>query len=180
MAISRARAKNVGFSFVLVVVATLLSLALAETALRLFAPQALMHDPDAFIPNPTLGARLQPGFSDRFVTTEFSSSWIINEDGYRGPRAGQRYPASFRIVALGDSFTFGYGVEEHESWPRVLETIAGMTRWLYMAEYIPPRPIGFVKSARRLLQETEKHFDIRTKLTLDDEHTMLLAETRKA
>ena len=67
-----------------------------------------------------------------------------------------------------------------DGWPQVLETIAGMTRWLYVAEYVPPRAIGFVKSARRLLQEIEKHFDIRTKLTLDDEHTMLLAETRKA
>ena len=67
-----------------------------------------------------------------------------------------------------------------DGWPRVLETIAGMTRWLYVAEYIPPHPIGFVKSADQLIEETEKHFDIRTKLALDDEHTMLLAETRKA
>ena len=65
-----------------------------------------------------------------------------------------------------------------DDWPRVLETIATMTRWLYVAEYIPVHPIGFVKSARQLLRETEKHYDIRTKLTLDDEHTMLLAETR--
>lgn len=94
---------------------------LAEVGLRLFYPQALLHDPDAFMPDPDLEARLKPGFTDRVVTTEFASTWRINEDGYRGPRAGERGPAAFRIAALGDSFTFGYGVEEEDAWPRRLE-----------------------------------------------------------
>jgi len=107
----------------LAVGAALAALGAAELALRLFAPQALLHDPDAFLPDPNLGARLKPGFADRVVTTEFSSTWAINVDGYRGPRAGSRGPADLRVVTLGDSFTFGYGVEEEQAWPRQLERL---------------------------------------------------------
>ena len=103
--------------------ATLACLALVETTLRLFAPQALLHDPDAFLPDAVLGVRLKPGFTDRVVTTEFASTWKINARGYRGPIAPPRSGAGIRIVALGDSFTFGYGVEEQEAWPRQVETL---------------------------------------------------------
>src|SRR5262245_20171977 len=111
------------FRGLLLALVTIVLTALAvELTLRLFAPQALLHDPDAFVPDPELGARLISGFSDQVVTTEFSSKWVINEKGYRGPVATDPRAASTRIVALGDSFTFGYGVEESQSWPRVLET----------------------------------------------------------
>lgn len=114
-----------------------LTLLAVEVGLRIFAPQALLHDPDAFLPDEELGARLAPGFSDRVVTTEFSSTWVINEKGYRGPPASPRTAgpstaapgtAGLRIVALGDSFTFGYGVEEPQAWPRVLEETMNRTR----------------------------------------------------
>jgi hypothetical protein len=65
-----------------------------------------------------------------------------------------------------------------DGWPKVVETISGMARWLYVAEYIPSNPIGFVKSFGHLISEVEKHFTIRTKLSLDDEHLMLLAEVK--
>jgi hypothetical protein len=58
--------------------------------------------------------------------------------------------------------------------------MVAMMRGLYVAAYLPPWPIGFVKSADQLIEETENHFGIWTTLALDDEHTMLLAETRRA
>ncbi|MFQ5702227.1 MAG: GDSL-type esterase/lipase family protein [Acidobacteriota bacterium] len=113
---------------------SLAGLVLAEIVVRVFLPQPLLHDPDAFVEDPVLGARLKPGFSDRVTSTEFSSTWTINSGGYRGPLAGERGAPSFRIVALGDSFTFGYGVEEEESWPRRLESILNgrrdASRWI--------------------------------------------------
>jgi len=115
------RLRSIGCGLVLAATAGVAGLLLAETAVRLFLPQPLLHDPDAFVTDPVLGARLKPGFSDRVTTTEFSSTWRINADGYRGPVAGERGRPAFRILALGDSFTFGYGVEESESWPRLLE-----------------------------------------------------------
>lgn len=117
------RGRSVGCGLGLLVAASTLGLLIAELGLRLFLPQPLLHDPDAFLPDPVLGARLKPGFSDKVVTTEFSSMWVVNADGYRGPRAGERGLRARRVVALGDSFTFGYGVEESETWPRRLEAI---------------------------------------------------------
>ncbi len=65
-----------------------------------------------------------------------------------------------------------------EDWPRLLETIAGMTRWCYVAEYIPPEPIGFVKSAGELIAEVEKRFDVHTRVLLDDVNCLLLAQVK--
>ncbi len=113
--------RSIGCGLALAVAAGVAALLLAEAGVRLLVPQPLLHDPDAFMADPVLGARLKPGFSDRVTTTEFSSTWTINADGYRGPLAGARGTAAFRILALGDSFTFGYGVEEEQSWPRLLE-----------------------------------------------------------
>jgi len=113
----------VGCTLLLACGAFLAALAAAELGFRWLSPQALLHDPDAFLPDPELGARMKPGFTDRVVTTEFSSTWSINADGYRGPRAGERGPVSRRVLALGDSFTFGYGVEEGQAWPRVMERL---------------------------------------------------------
>ncbi len=131
----RSRLKTLGCAFLLAVCGTAAAMVLAEIGVRIFVPQVLLHDPDAFMPDATLGARLKPGFNDRVVTSEFASTWAINEDGHRGPRAARASGAAAdgdavgpgdtaeRIVALGDSFTFGYGVEEEEAWPRRLEAI---------------------------------------------------------
>lgn len=119
----RSRLRKLGCAALLAVCGTIIALVLAEIVVRIFVPQVLLHDPDAFIPDPTLGARLKPGFDDRVVTSEFSSTWSINEDGHRGPRAGVKDAAVTRIVALGDSFTFGYGIEEEQAWSRRLEAL---------------------------------------------------------
>lgn len=47
----------------------------------------------------------------------------INSDGFRGAREYQREKpqAVRRLVALGDSFTFGFGVRDDESFPYLME-----------------------------------------------------------
>jgi lysophospholipase L1-like esterase len=46
----------------------------------------------------------------------------INRHGHRGPEFTEKKPPDvFRILALGDSFTFGWGVEDHQTFSRVLE-----------------------------------------------------------
>jgi len=55
-------------------------------------------------------------------SSEFRTRVRTNALGFREPRLpGPKPPGIRRIVALGDSFTQGYGVEEHEAYPRVLE-----------------------------------------------------------
>jgi lysophospholipase L1-like esterase len=48
----------------------------------------------------------------------------INEQGFRDrSRALPKPPDVFRILALGDSVTFGYGVEQDEAYPSQLEAL---------------------------------------------------------
>jgi len=48
--------------------------------------------------------------------------YVINEDGFRGPPTTVAKSAGMtRIVCLGDSVTFGEGVEESASYPRIVE-----------------------------------------------------------
>ena len=87
------------------------------------------------------------------------------------------------LARLGETFglvvvmgTFAYV----DGWPSVVETIADMTRWLYVAEYIPPNPIGFVKSVDDLINAVEKQFVIRTRVLLDEVNCLLFAEVPHA
>lgn len=66
----------------------------------------------------TLGWKHIPGSSSTALGTTH-----INRNGFRG---GVDYdesgvPGARRIIALGDSFTFGYGLDDTETWPHLLE-----------------------------------------------------------
>jgi len=57
---------------------------------------------------------------------EFHVRVRTNAAGFRGgPLPGAKPPGVFRIVALGDSFTFGFGVRERQAWPARLATALG-------------------------------------------------------
>jgi lysophospholipase L1-like esterase len=52
------------------------------------------------------------------VRPEFRVPVRTNAAGFRGgPLPGPKPPGVYRIVALGDSFTFGFGVREDQAWP---------------------------------------------------------------
>jgi lysophospholipase L1-like esterase len=60
----------------------------------------------------------------RIQRAEFAVQVRLNALGFRERRLPSPKPAGVqRVIALGDSFTQGYGVEEDESWPRRLETV---------------------------------------------------------
>ena len=87
---------------------------LAELALRLIAPQSvLLWQPGPFIQDGDGFFRLRPGHFGRVTNrTEFDHEIRINAAGLRGGDPAQA--AGCRVLAAGDSFTFGLGVEEHE------------------------------------------------------------------
>src|SRR5262245_20284626 len=93
--------------------------ALLSTLLRLVAlDRAIAFFDLAYIP--TRGRRNDVR---RIERAEFSVDVRLNGLGFREPRLpSPKPPGVLRIVALGDSFTQGYGVEEYEAWPRRLET----------------------------------------------------------
>ncbi|MEM6572557.1 MAG: SGNH/GDSL hydrolase family protein [Planctomycetota bacterium] len=73
---------------------------------------------------PPLPHRLLPGGSTTVVyrrrdgTAVRSATMTVNAAGFRGPLPADGDP---RIVCIGDSHTFGFGVDDGEPWPRRLE-----------------------------------------------------------
>jgi lysophospholipase L1-like esterase len=82
-------------------------LSLLDCGLRPFVePKNALYQPDR-----ELGWKLVPGAEDEDGGVRVR----INEDGLRGPRAARPKPAGVtRILWLGDSVTFGYGVARDE------------------------------------------------------------------
>ncbi|HEX8776454.1 MAG TPA: GDSL-type esterase/lipase family protein [Pyrinomonadaceae bacterium] len=57
----------------------------------------------------------------RLQSAEFDCEVNINALGFRDREFGQKPEGRIRILAVGDSFTYGWGVEANQSWPKVLE-----------------------------------------------------------
>lgn len=94
-----------------------------EVALRVvlgnFAQSAMLQrsaEPEICLENaPSFDARYT-GWLWRVPPTRLRT----NSLGGRGPEVAAQAPAgTLRVVALGDSFTFGQGVEEEDTWPMV-------------------------------------------------------------
>jgi lysophospholipase L1-like esterase len=74
------------------------------------------------LPSHEQGLIFPRNVSVKFDTPEFSSTIKTNSMGFRDREFASKKLAGKRILAIGDSFTFGWGVEAEESWPKVLET----------------------------------------------------------
>ncbi|HVR98100.1 MAG TPA: GDSL-type esterase/lipase family protein [Thermoanaerobaculia bacterium] len=100
-----------------------LSLLVAELAVRIVRPQAVtLVSQGLYEPDPPRRYRLQPGFHGTVTNrVEFDTPVAINRAGLRGPEVGPRRPGTFRVLALGDSFTFGVGARQEETYPARLE-----------------------------------------------------------
>jgi lysophospholipase L1-like esterase len=56
-----------------------------------------------------------------YQTPEFTCEAINNSLGFRDREFTVNKQAKTRVLAIGDSFTFGWGVNSEQSWPKVLE-----------------------------------------------------------
>ena len=71
---------------------------------------------------PVEGLVLPPNQHITYRTPEFTSEVAINLLGFRDREFAVSRTADFRIVVLGDSFTYGWGVTAQQAWPKILET----------------------------------------------------------
>jgi len=112
--ITRLRAANSRLAAVFLGIA--LALILAEILARAAGVEVGI-DPDAYVAvsAPDVQYTLRPGWRGR----SFDAPVVINHLGFRGPEP--RPGAGTRIVFIGDSFTFGFGVPERSIYPRRFE-----------------------------------------------------------
>jgi lysophospholipase L1-like esterase len=103
----------------------LVGLLLAEIVVRIAAPQELVvpwnddiNGVANILPN-TRGRIAMPGAFDTTIS--------VNSQRFRGRKEFQSEPnpGVIRLVMLGDSFTFGWGANDEESYPAQLEQILG-------------------------------------------------------
>lgn len=67
---------------------------------------------------------MQPNIKEITDTKDFTVAIDISSQGLRNEIVDVPKPKNtYRILALGDSFTFGWGVEALQSWPKILEQI---------------------------------------------------------
>jgi lysophospholipase L1-like esterase len=75
-------------------------------------------------PDPPRRYRIAPGFRGTIANqVEYDTEIATNSLGLRGPEVGPK--RGLRILALGDSFTFGVGARQEETWPARLAELLG-------------------------------------------------------
>lgn len=111
-------------------VATAFAVVLCELILRLLAgtiytppvyPGDVEPERDATF-DPVLGWKLPPATVLRETKEEYSVSYTSNPQGFRSRRDFRKPVSGRRIALLGDSYTFGSGVEDDETFGAVLES----------------------------------------------------------
>ena len=110
---------------VLLLISIILSLACVEGLLQLFPgllpieiQNRLQDDPNnKGMSHPYIGYLHTP--NNALVISRRDFHTVHHTDGY-GFRNAWPWPEKTNIVVLGDSLTFGYGVEDDEAWPALL------------------------------------------------------------
>jgi lysophospholipase L1-like esterase len=132
----------------------LLCVAVLEGVLRVLGYGSV----EIYEPDPVLFWKLKPN-QDRFTKVD-RKPVHINAHGTRGRDfQDQKPPGTIRIVSLGDSRTFGWGLTEGESYSGLLETLlgerfpgrqfevinAGVNAWSYpqMNAYLQHRALAY-------------------------------------
>lgn len=120
--------------------AVALTLAATELVLRLgpapswFVPADPDHD-GLLAPHPTRGYALAPNTDRQWTRADWSIRVRTNAAGLRDAPLDVLRSADVRILAAGDSFTMGIGVEVDDTWPRQLQR-------LLAAAYAPGRRVA--------------------------------------
>lgn len=108
----------------LVVAAAVVALGVLELALRAWSPGLAAGSAARFELDPDLIYRLRADNAVRWSSAEFTEISHTNALGLRGAAVGAaKRPGAHRVLALGDSFTYGHGVQDDEAYPAVVETI---------------------------------------------------------
>ncbi|MBU1862081.1 MAG: SGNH/GDSL hydrolase family protein [Candidatus Omnitrophica bacterium] len=118
--------KKIIYSLVIMVVVTCLTLCLAEIIVRIFSPK---HDKmQCVVPDQKYGYFMKKNFSEHYrypgsdhqITIQ-TNRWGLRGTDYDASRLSN--PAVTKVLLLGDSYTFGYGVNREDTFAYKLETL---------------------------------------------------------
>ena len=106
---------------------TVAGLLLGEVIVALFWPQIFeRHPPGMYASDPEIGYVLTPRFRGTLERSEFSISFTTGREGLRGGNLSPRREETVRVLILGDSQVWGYGVGDDETLSsRLQELLAG-------------------------------------------------------
>ncbi len=104
----------------------LLSFCVLEAGARVLASRQLIKRSDFWMMHPQAGFTLKPGASGNHSRAmpdgkNVEIPTIISTQGLRDREYGPPSPGEFRILMLGDSFTFGWGMEVEKGMAKALE-----------------------------------------------------------
>lgn len=124
------RTKSLLLNLALLAGSTVVALAFAEAAVRLFpdllpeAAQLRLHwaeiqreEKPTSVPHPYIGFLYPANHRGEVAREDLRFAFTTDQDGFRNsdPR-----PARADIVTVGDSWVFGYGVDDEQAWPRLV------------------------------------------------------------
>lgn len=118
--------RNGIFGVVAALLGVLIALAIVEFALGVLKPQidpAGRMDEGFILYDERLGWKLAPGWEGQHEHHDFSVRYGVNSLGLRGEALNFARPGS--LMFLGDSFTFGLGVNDEEVFTRILSEKTG-------------------------------------------------------
>jgi len=110
-------AQNLGLLFGSVI----LILLFFEIGVRIFSPQFPLELKGLYKSDPVLNIRVVPNYNRKNRCQEYSTLIQTNSIGLRDREYPEHDLAHFRILVLGDSFTFGIGVNLEDTYLKVLE-----------------------------------------------------------
>lgn len=119
---------QLGGKVALAIASTCIALVLAEIGSRYIYPVEMAHfvgcngkPTDIMLDDPEVESRLKPNFCGKLVGSEFQNSIHTNSSGFRDSQGFvKEKDGAYRIFGLGDSYTFGWGVEQDQIYLNIL------------------------------------------------------------
>jgi lysophospholipase L1-like esterase len=138
----RKRTKTIITNFIVLLVALLFCAAVVEVVLHVTSPAGCKQD------DLVLDHSYIPGCVSKFKSSEWNVNININSHGLRDDEVIPKENFDLRVLMLGDSFTWGYGVEHEETYTEQLQHMlndngingdvvnAGVTSYSPVLEYL--------------------------------------------